>query len=310
MYKQLSVTVVVPAYNEALLVGRTLRGVPDFVDSIVVIDDASTDGTSEVVRAVDDPRIHLIRHEVNTGVGGAICDGHRWALEKGADVSVIMSGDDQMDPRHLPALLDPIADDGVGFTKANRFGHLSALKAMPVMRLFGNVALSFATKLASGYWNLFDPQNGYTAVHRSALERIDLGSVQRGYAFENDLLITLNILGVRARDVPLPAVYGEEVSNLRIHREAPRLAALLFRGFWRRMILKYVFPSFSAIALLFFTGLALCTLGLVMGGFVIADSIGPRAATAGTVLLAVAPMLTGIHLLVQALVLDMSEGAR
>jgi glycosyltransferase involved in cell wall biosynthesis len=310
LYKQLCVTVVVPAYNEALLVGRTLRGIPDFVDSVVVIDDASTDNTSAAVLTVDDPRIHLIRHETNTGVGGAICDGHRWALEKGADVCVVMNGDDQMDARLLPALLDPIADDGVGFTKANRFGHLSALSAMPVMRLLGNVALSFMTKLASGYWNLFDPQNGYTAVRRSALERIDLSRLHRGFAFENDLLITLNILGVRARDVPMPAIYGDEVSSLRIHREAPRLAALLFRGFWRRMVLKYVFPSFSAIALLFFTGLALCPFGLVVGAYAVADSIGPKAATAGTVLLAVAPMLTGIHLLVQALVLDMSEGAR
>ncbi len=310
MYKNLCVAVVVPAFNESLLVGRTLRGVPDFVDSIVVIDDASTDETSAAVLAVDDPRVHLIRHETNTGVGGAICDGHRWALDKGADVCAIMSGDDQMDGRHLPALLDPIADEGIGFTKANRFGQVSVLSEMPIMRLIGNVALSFLTKLASGYWNLFDPQNGYTAIHRSALERIDLARIQRGYAFENDLLITLNIVGVRARDVPIPAVYGDEVSSLRIHREAPRLAALLFRGFWRRMILKYVFPSFSAIALLFFTGLALCTIGLAMGAVVIADSIGPKSATAGTVLLAVAPMLTGIHLLVQALVLDMAEGAR
>jgi glycosyltransferase involved in cell wall biosynthesis len=310
VYKGLQVAVVVPAFNEERLVTRTLAGMPDFVDMMVVVDDASTDDTAELVANVTDPRVHLLRHIVNTGVGGAICDGHRWALEKGADVAVVMAGDNQMDPAHLPALLDPIAEDGVQFTKANRFGNMTTFHGMPMARLFGNVTLSFLTKAASGYWNVFDPQNGYTAIHRSALARLDLDRLARGYSFENDLLISLNILGVRARDVPVPAVYADEVSHLHIRREAPRLAALMFRGFWRRMVLKYVFPSFSAVALLFFSGLTLCVIGLGFGIFAIIDSIGPSAASPGTVLLAVAPMLTGIHLLVQSLVLDMQESSR
>lgn len=310
MYKGLQVAVVVRAFNEERLIGRTLRGIPDFADMVVVVDDASTDTTADRVSECDDSRVHLLRHIANTGVGGATCDGHRWALEKGADVVVVIDGDNQMDLAHMAALLDPIADDGVGFTKANRFANLTTFHGMPPVRLFGNVMLSFLTKAASGYWNLFDPQNGYTAVHRSALERLDLDRLARGYSFENDLLISLNILGVRARDVPVPAVYADEVSHLHIRREAPRLAALMVRGFWRRMVLKYVFPSFSAVALLFFSGLALCLTGLAFGVYAIIDSLGPRSATAGTVLLAVAPMLTGIHLLVQSLVLDMQESAR
>lgn len=310
MYKGLHVAVVVRAFNEERLIGRTLAGIPDLVDLVVVVDDASTDATADRVSEYDDARVHLLRHMSNTGVGGATCDGHKWALEKGADVVVVMDGDDQMDPTHLPSLLDPIADEAAQFTKANRFGNLTTFHGMPPIRLLGNVTLSFLTKAASGYWNLFDPQNGYTAIHRSALERLDLDRLARGYSFENDLLISLNILGVRARDVPVPAIYADEVSHLHIRREAPRLAALMFRGFWRRMILKYVFPSFSAVALLFFSGLALCLVGVAFGIYATIDSIGPKAATPGTVLLAVAPMLTGIHLLVQSLVLDMQEGAR
>jgi glycosyltransferase involved in cell wall biosynthesis len=309
MYKGMLVTALVRAYNEERLIGRTLSGIPDFVDLIVVVDDASTDGTAAAVQAVPDPRIHLLQQFTNTGVGGATVEGHRWALEKGADVVVVLDGDDQMHGGSMSLLLDPIADGTAQFTKANRFGSLTSFRGMPPVRLMGNVGLSFLTKAASGYWNLFDPQNGYTAIHRSALERIDLSTLAKRYSFENDLLITLNILGVRARDVPMPAIYADEVSHLKIHREAPRLAGLLFRGFWRRMILKYVFPSFSAIALLFFAGLLLCLIGLGFGIFATAQSLGGTPPTAGTVLLAVAPMLTGIHLLVQSLVLDMHPDA-
>jgi glycosyltransferase involved in cell wall biosynthesis len=309
VYKGLVVATVVRAYNEEALIGRTLRRIPEFVDFIVVVDDASTDRTADNVRGVEDPRINLIQHESNTGVGGATCDGHRYALDKGADVVVVVDGDDQMDPAYMAPLIDPIAHDGVKFTKGNRFGDLISLRDMPTIRLLGNVGMSFLTKAASGYWNLFDPQNGYTAIHRSALERIDLDHISRGYSFENDLLITLNILGVSARDVRMPTIYGDEVSHLHIGREAPRLAWLMFRGFWRRMVLKYVFPSFSAVALLFFSGLALCLIGGGFGVFAVIQSISATP-TAGTVLLAVAPMLTGIYLLVQSLVLDMVEGGR
>src|SRR3954447_2733019 len=237
MYRDLSVAVVVPAHNEERLVGKVVSTVPDFVDHTIVVDDASADATSEAVLAVNDDRVELIRLEQNSGVGGAILTGHQRALELGADVAVVMAGDAQMDPEFLPSLLDPIAEGVAGYTKANRFYGPGSFAGMPRHRIFGNIVLSFFTKAASGYWNLFDPQNGYTAVHRSALERLDLDRLSRGYSFENDLLIALNILGVRARDVPVPAIYADEVSHLHIRREAPKLAALLFRGFWRRMIL-------------------------------------------------------------------------
>ena len=307
MYKNMRVAVVVPAHNEEKLIGRTIRAVPEFVDFVVVVDDASTDATAKRAREVEDPRLTLIERQVNAGVGGAIMDGHKQALELGADVNVVMAGDAQMDPDYLPSLLDPIADEGYGFTKANRFYSRQALVGMPAIRIFGSIMLSFATKLASGYWNLFDPQNGYTAITRQALRQIDPDRVARSYSFENDLLIWLGIANVRAKDVPVPAVYGEEVSGMRLFRVVPELSRLLFVGFWRRIFLKYVLMSFSPIALLLFTGLFLCLVGIGVGIWALVVTSSAAAPTAGTVLLAVGPLLVGINMLVHALTLDIQQ---
>jgi glycosyltransferase involved in cell wall biosynthesis len=308
VYKELVVAVVVPAHNEQTLIASTINTIPDFVDHVIVIDDCSTDETFKRAIEVGDPRVVVIRHERNTGVGGSILDGHRRALELQADVSVVMAGDAQMDPDYLPDLLDPIADDGVEFTKANRFFSRNSLQGMPRLRIFGSVVLSFMTKAASGYWHLFDPQNGYTAVTRGALERIDLDLVARGYEFENDLLIHLNIADVRAKDVPIPARYGTEVSDMHLHKVIPAISWLLWRGFWRRMLLKHILRSFSPIALLFFSGLGLLALGGTFGLYVTIDRIvGGATPSAGTVLLAVAPCLVGLHLIVNSLLLDIQE---
>lgn len=304
MYEGCTIAAVVPAYNEAKLIGRTISTMPDFVDIIVVVNDCSTDDTSQRAREVGDPRVVLVEHEKNTGVGGAILDGHTKALELGSDVNVVMAGDAQMDPGYLPALLDPICTQGYEFTKANRFFSRSSYASMPAVRMLGSVGLSFATKVASGYWNLFDPQNGYTAVHRTALQRLDFNLIARGYEFENDLLIWLNIANARARDVPIPALYGDEVSSMKISKVAPAIASLLFRGFWRRMLLKHVLASFSPIALLFFTGLGLILFGLIVGVWVVIETLGPPVASTASVLLSVGPLLTGIHMLISAWTLD------
>jgi len=304
VYKGLKICVVVPAYNEEKLVAETLRAVPAFVDNVVVIDDCSEDGTSEVAKSVDDPRIEVIRHEVNTGVGGAIITGHRRALEIGGDVDVVMAGDAQMNPNYLGALLDPIADEGYGFTKANRFFGWESFRGMPRHRVLGNVVLSFLTKMASGYWNLFDPQNGYTAIRQDVLARLPLDRISKRYQFENDLLIHLAVLSVRARDVPIPASYGAEISTMKLSRVAREISTLLFKRFWQRIWWKYVLWSFSPIALLLFSGIALLLFGVSWGIFATIYALGAHSPTAGTVLLAVAPSMTGTYMLVQALILD------
>ncbi len=310
MYAGSRIGVVVPAWNESRLIASTLSTMPHFVDRIVVVDDASTDDTAERARAVGDPRVTVITHEVNGGVGSAILTGHSILFAEGCDVSVVMAGDAQMDPAYLSTLLDPIVNDGIGFAKANRFFNASSYAGMSRTRIFGNVVLSFLTKASSGYWHLFDPQNGYTALSASAWRLLDVASIARGYEFENSVLINLNIANVRARDVPIPAIYGDEVSGIRLPRIVPRLLRTLWRGFWFRIVRKYVVPSFSPVALLLFTGLALAGFGFVIGVFALAYSIGPREASTGTWLLSVAPGLTGVFMLIQALVLDIEESPR
>lgn len=308
MYGGLRIGVVVPAYNEERLIGRTLETMPDFVDRVFVVDDASTDRTSEVARAVADPRVTVVRHDANTGVGGAIITGHRQVLAEDLDVSVVMAGDAQMDPDRLPALLDPIVHDGVQFAKANRFYASGSTAGMPRHRVLGNIVLSVMTKFASGYYHLFDPQNGYTALHRDALERLDLDAIAANYSFENSLLIHLNILRVRARDVPIPARYGDEVSTLRVSRVVPMLLRTLVAGFWMRVWRKYVFPSLEPFALLFFPGLLLTGLGLAAALVITVLAVNDVTATPATVMISIAPLLAGIQLLVSALNLDIMEG--
>jgi hypothetical protein len=180
---------------------------------------------------------------------------------------------------------------------------------MPRLRVVGNIALSFLTKAASGYWNLFDPQNGYTAIHRDALARLPWDQLARRYDFENDLLINLNILRVPAVDVPVPARYGAEVSGMNLATVGPRIALRLVRGFWTRMWWKYVLQSFSAVALLLFSGIALVLLGLLVGVWILVETLGPPVASPGTVILCVAPLLSGLHMLLFAMMLDIQESS-
>jgi glycosyltransferase involved in cell wall biosynthesis len=304
MYKGARVAAVVPAYNEQKMIAKVIDTMPGFVDHIVIVDDCSPDGTSAVVRASADPRVTLIRHEQNQGVGGAIITAHRAAMELGADVNVVMAGDAQMDPAYLPDLLDRVTDEGYGFAKANRFYAPESFQGMPRHRVFGNITLSFLTKLASGYWNLFDPQNGYTAVRTEVLRRVPLDRVARRYSFENDLLIHLNILQIPATDVPIPAIYGEESSSIRLSKVIPELLNRLTVGFWSRIWYRYVLWSFSPIALLLFLGLLLFVFGLAVAiwtAFQIAASV---VATAATVMLAALPLMIGTQMLISALQLD------
>ena len=304
MYGGARIAAVVPAYKEESMIAKVIETMPAFVDFIVIVDDHSPDCTSDVVRSIDDARITLIRHEVNQGVGGAIITGHRAAMELGADVNVVMAGDAQMDPEYLPSLLDAVTTQGYGFAKANRFFAPESFQGMPGHRVFGNIVLSFMTKLASGYWHLFDPQNGYTAVRTDVLRRVPLDAVAKRYSFENDLLIHLNILQVPAVDVPIPAVYGTEVSSIRLSKVVPELLTLLTKGFWRRIWYRYVLWSFSPIALLLFLGLILFGFGMGIAIWVCFQVAASVVATAATVMLAALPLMLGTQMLLGALQLD------
>jgi glycosyltransferase involved in cell wall biosynthesis len=307
MYKGAVVAAVVPAYKEEAHIKTVITTMPDYVDHIIVVDDCSPDRTSDEALGTQDPRLTLIRHEVNKGVGGAVISGHRRAIALGADVAVVMAGDAQMDPRYLPNLLDAVTDGGYGFAKANRFFRIGSYEGMPRHRVFGNVVLSFITKFASGYWHLFDPQNGYTAVRTSVLSELPLERIANRYSFENDLLINLNIRQVSAVDVPIPALYGAEVSSIKLSRVVPELLGLFFMGFCRRVWYRYVLWSFSPIALLLAFGLVLTFVGAVAGVWIFLMARGLAAPTAGTVLLSVTPLVLGTQMLVAALQLDIQE---
>ena len=214
MYRHLRVAVVIPAFNESRKIAATVASVPGMVDDVIVVDDASSDGTdgharTAAARRAAPERIEVVRHGENRGVGGAIATGYRRALELGADVAVVMAGDGQMDPRDLPALLAPIAADEADYVKGNRFMHPEVWTTMPASRIVGNVLLSAATRVTSGDGHIFDSQCGYTAIHRRALASIDLDAVWARYGYPNDLLSRLRVAGVRVVDVPVRPIYGE-----------------------------------------------------------------------------------------------------
>ncbi|MGH2597730.1 MAG: glycosyltransferase family 2 protein [Actinomycetota bacterium] len=310
MYKGLRIAVVVPAFEEENLIGQTVSTMPGFVDHVIVVDDASTDATAEKARANGDQRLEVITHERNMGVGGAILTGHRRAIEIDADVSVVMAGDAQMDPDYLPALLDPIAEDGYDFTKADRFFDFHSYDGMPRARAVGNILVGFLSKAATGYWHLFDPLNGYTAIRTASLKRLPFDRVRQDYSFECDLLVYLNIVRAKGKDIPVPAVYGEERSGIRLFSAGRKLLWSLTRGFWRRMMWKYLLWSFSPVAIFLLSGLALCAWGVAFGIGITLATVGAPEASAATVLISVGPLLVGINLLIVAWVLDVLESPR
>ncbi len=214
MYRSLRVAVVIPAYNESRKITATVATIPDFIDHVVVVDDCSADDTSAQAEAAGRARlaphnVEVIRHAQNGGVGRAITTGYRRALALGADVAVVMAGDGQMDPGDLPALLAPIADGEADYVKGNRFAHPDIWSAMPATRIVGNVLLSAATKVTSGYHHVFDSQCGYTAIRRDALATIALDELFPRYGYPNDLLSRLHAARMRVTDVPVRPIYGE-----------------------------------------------------------------------------------------------------
>ncbi len=302
---------MMPALNEATHIGDVIRRTPTCVDLIVVVDDGSTDNTAAAAYSVGDSRVQVIRHPARAGVGGATVSGMRRALDAGADLIVKVDGDGQMDPLRIESLLQPLVRDGYDYAKGNRFLHPHALREMPRHRLIGNFIMTFLTKLASGYWHIFDPQNGYVAAKAATLRALDLGDLATGFFFENDMLIHLNILNLRVKDVPMPAYYGEEESSLRVNRVVATFPFYLARGLWTRIWEKYVLRDFSPIAMFWLLGLPLMVFGGILGGTTWIHSLwSGRPAATGTVMLSVLPFLLGFELILQAIILEIRESPR
>jgi glycosyltransferase involved in cell wall biosynthesis len=308
MHKGHRVTAVLPAYNEAAFVGQVIKSMPDIVDHILLVDDCSEDGTLDAARSVGDSRLLALTTPRNQGVGGATILGYRRALELGSEVIVKMDADGQMDPAYLVLLVEALIEQGYHYAKGNRFLAGESLRLMPRRRLVGNIVLTFLTKMASGYWNIFDPQNGYTAIRADALRVLDLDSLHKRYFFENDLLIHLNFFRFRVKDVAIPARYGDEQSNLSIVNAGSTFPILLLRRFCHRIYQKYVLRDFSPVALFLFAGLILFLWGAAFGVYLwIRTAMTGNATPIGTIMLSLLPLILGFQLLLQAIVLDIQE---
>jgi glycosyltransferase involved in cell wall biosynthesis len=300
------VAVVVPAYDEERLVVETVRGIPAFVDRVYVVDDGSRDRTAAVIVDLADPRVLLIRHERNLGVGAAIATGYQQALAEEVDVTCVMAADNQMDPSELEALVAPVARGEVEYAKANRLVSGEAWTVIPRTRYLGNAVLSLLTKIASGYWHVADSQAGYTALSVDALRRLDLDRIYPRYGFPNDLLVHLNVQNARVRDVPSRPIYdvGEE-SGIRLRSVVPRISWLLFKAFWWRMGQKYVIRDFHPLVFFYAFGALMLAAGFLLGLLELVLRIAGNAITPASIVLVAVLLIAGLQMTLFAMWFDM-----
>jgi glycosyltransferase involved in cell wall biosynthesis len=309
MNESIRIAVVIPCYRAARTVLGVIASIGAEVDRIYVVDDDCPESAGDLVRnQCTDERVRVLVHEENQGVGGAVMTGYKAALEEGMDVAVKLDADGQMDPKLILGLVRPLALGSADYVKGNRFHHVSDVRDMPWVRLFGNAALSFLTKLSSGYWQMFDPTNGFTAVHRAALESVDLDRVARRYFFESDLLYHLNQAGAVVAQMPMRAVYEDEVSSLSPGRTIVPFAIGHLRNFCRRLFYSYFLRGFSVASLELLLGPVLVLFGTVFGmarwGVSIAQG---EPATAGTVMVAALPVIVGTQLILSWLNYDIAS---
>ena len=301
-----SVAVILPCYRETNHILPVIDQIGPEASAIYVIDDACPDQTGDYVeKNCSDKRVHVIRHASNTGVGGAMVTGYRQAMKDGHDILVKMDGDGQMDPKLIPKLIKAIITKHADYAKGNRFHKIDAVSSMPKSRIIGNIALSFLSKLSSGYWTVFDPTNGYTALHRTAAEQLPFESLSDGYFFESDMLFRLGMIRAVVVDVPMEAVYGEEQSGISIPRVIPEFFAKHFINASKRIYYNYFIRDFNLASVQFLLGNILLAFGLIFGGVNWYDSLATDVeATAGTVVLAALPIILGSQFLISFLNYD------
>lgn len=313
MFKEFNIVAVVPAYNEARHIADVLTSLPSYIRTIIVVDDASTDQTAEHVAevAAENPAVLLIRHERNQGVGGAMVTGLKKALELDAQIVVKFDGDAQMSPSELPELLHPLISGEADYTKGNRFRDFQALNQMPTIRRAGNMALSFLTKAAVGYWDCFDPCNGFVAIRGDILAQLPLHAIGKSYFFETSMLSQLNLLGALVRDIPMPARYGDEITHMSHLRVLLEFPCRLLGCFCRRLVLKNFVYDFSMETIYLLTGLPLLLMGSFYGGsnWIHYSSTGESAPT-GTVVISAMLIILGFQLLLSAVGEDLRSVPR
>jgi len=306
----MKVAVIIPAYKVKQFIVPLLNKIDDSISRIFLVDDFCPENSGDYAASnYNDPRLTVIKHEKNRGVGGAVISGYKAFLkDESLDIAVKLDGDGQMNPDLINELVSIIGSNKADYSKGNRFFDLSTIKSMPALRLFGNSMLSLTNKFVNGYWHIMDPTNGFTAIHKSALKKIDLEKIDHRYFFESDMLFRLGISRVAVADFPMTAVYGEEKSNLNISRIIFEFPPKYLNRFLKRIFYAYFIRDFNAGSIQLFFGLVLILFGTIFGAFKWYNSIATNdAATVGTVMLAALPVIIGSQLLLGFLNFDVQN---
>jgi dolichol-phosphate mannosyltransferase len=304
-----SVSVVIPCYRTGGKVLDVITAVPEFVYRIYCVDDACPEKIGELIEEkIQDPRVRVLRHSANQGVGGATITGYEAAILDKSSIIVKLDGDGQMDPKEIGRIIQPIRLGKADYVKGNRFFRLEDLRQMPATRLFGNAVLSFMAKLSTGYWNLFDPTNGFTAIHLNVLRELPLEKLSRRYFFETDMLFRLNTVRAVVQDVPLPAHYNDEHSSLSICDVIWPFLTGHLKNFLKRIFYSYYLRDFQLASIEFLLGPALVIFGTIYGisSWMVSAEAG-IVTPAGTVMLAALPIILGFQLFLAALSYDISN---
>jgi glycosyltransferase involved in cell wall biosynthesis len=312
MPAQTHLAVVIPSFRVRRHILDVIARVPKLVDTIHVVDDCCPESTGQhVLDNCRDPRVRVHFNPENLGVGGAVLRGYAEALAGGASIIVKIDGDGQMDPALLPEFIEPILDGEADYTKGNRFFDLTNIRRMPALRIAGNALLSFMAKLSTGYWDLFDPTNGYTAIHADVARRLPRDKISQRYFFETDLLFRLNTLRAVVVDIPMDACYGDEVSNLRVSRVPVEFLVKHIRNWVKRVFYNFFLRDLSIASLELVAGTVLVTAGIVFGGYSWLMSMQRGVATAaGTVMLSALPIILGLQFLLGFLSYDIASVPR
>lgn len=308
MFYNHSVAVIIPAYQVEKWIVTVITNIPDYVDQIIVVDDASPDNLAQVVTDLNLPKVTLLRHEKNQGVGGAMKTGFREALRIEVDLVVKMDGDNQMDPKYLSGLLFPLIKDESDYIKGNRFGIIADVSNMPIIRRIGNLMLSLATKFVSGYWHVVDSQNGYQAIKSKILRKLNLDWIDDSYFFENSMLLNLNIIEARVSDIYIPSRYIDEESSMSIPNIVFRFPFKLLKGFFSRVIYRYFYKDFSPVFVFLFLGLISLFGGGIWGIVAWYNSVVyNQEVPIGTFALGLIPILLGSQMLLNAMIMDIQQ---
>tara|TARA_B110000259_G_C13998263_1_gene395311 strand:+ start:720 stop:1667 length:948 start_codon:yes stop_codon:yes gene_type:complete len=308
MISNKKIAVVIPCFKVSRQINEVLVSLPKFIDDVIVVDDACPEKSGNISKKLKQDNIQVIFHKKNKGVGGAVISGFKKAIELNSDIIVKLDGDGQMDPNNIDKLIQPLIDNCADYTKGNRFHDFKALKSMPKTRLLGNSFLSFAIKATSGYWNIMDPTNGFCAISSQALRSINFDKIEKGYFFETDMLVHLNIMNKVVQDIPFSTIYRNEKSNLSIIKVTLTFPFKIFKRLIKRLFLKYYIYDFNMASVYLLIAIPSITFGFFFGAYHwrigVVENIENNP---GTIMLAALPIILGLQFILQAISIDMNN---